>query len=179
MKRIFGFLLISVCITSCLFSDFTEDENSLPNNEGLHPIYETLSLEDIYNKEPQEYTQLGNIVLYNDLIFIVENNVGVHVIDNTSPTSPQDVTFINIKSVKQITIDDNVLFSNYGSDLVLIDIANVLNIQLIDVIEDFYSNEMGFDLPEQYVGPFTCVDPKNGYVIGWDTIVITDPKCWR
>src|SRR5207249_9750630 len=56
-------------------------------------------------------------------IFVSEVNQGIHVIDNTNPSSPQNVAFINVPGNLDIAIKDNVLYADSYIDFVAVEIG--------------------------------------------------------
>ena len=66
----------------------------------------------------------GKICLYGDYLFINELNEGIHVIDNTDPSSPQNVAFIEIMGNIDLAAKDGILYADNLVDLLLFDIAD-------------------------------------------------------
>jgi hypothetical protein len=68
----------------------------------------------------------GKIYFYNNYIFINELREGIHIIDNTEPSSPQNMGFIEIKGNVDIAVKDNILYADNFMDLLAIDITDPL-----------------------------------------------------
>ncbi len=51
----------------------------------------------------------GKIYFKDNYIFIVEEQKGIHVYDNSNPSSPVRKTFVRIPGVVDISISDNIL----------------------------------------------------------------------
>ena len=68
----------------------------------------------------------GKIYFYNNYIFINELREGIHIIDNTDPTSPQNLGFIEIKGNIDMAVKDNILYADNFMDLLAIDISDPL-----------------------------------------------------
>lgn len=68
----------------------------------------------------------GKIYFYNNYIFINELREGIHIIDNSEPTNPQNVGFIEIKGNVDIAVKDNILYADNFMDLLAIDITDPL-----------------------------------------------------
>ena len=172
-----SFLLLSLL----LFSGCFEVSNPGADREvvGLKPVYVIPSLDSIKNSPIRPFENLGNIISYNSYIYIVEDKAGVHVINNTNPSNPITITFISIPGVSQITIDDNILFVNFWTELLLIDISNPSDISIINAIEDFYPLTSQNASPPGYSGSFECPDLSMGIIVKWEEAELFDPQCWR
>lgn len=105
------------------------------------PVY--ISLEDIHagqiaNETPRELEKPGKIYFYNNYIFINENKEGVHVIDNSNPESPQNITFISIPGNEDIAIQNGILYANSYVDLLSIDISDIQNASIAGRTESVF-----------------------------------------
>lgn len=78
----------------------------------------------------------GKIYVYNDLLFYIAQNSGIHIFDNQNPASPQNLVFIQLEGVHDISVKDNILYADNFMDLVVFDISNISNIQLLNIEED-------------------------------------------
>jgi hypothetical protein len=99
------------------------------------PIYKTQAQMDavqIINEEARPLKKPGKIYFYNDFIFINEIREGVHIIDNTDPTSPQNIGFINIEGNVDIAIKDGRLYADSYTTLFTLDVSDVNNVSLIN-----------------------------------------------
>jgi hypothetical protein len=172
-------LLISCLSISCIetLDDFPEPQTS---QSGMKPIYfeGTMEYSVIETMPARDFEVLGNFVLYDHWMFIVEQYEGIHVLDNSDPSNPINTAFIRVPSVTQITADDNALFVNFAENLVILDIYDIENIAILDVIESFYDTSSFQHFPPNYSGFFECADESKGTVIGWKSDTLLDPKCW-
>lgn len=78
----------------------------------------------------------GKIYVYNDLLFYIAQNSGVHIFNNQNPESPQNLAFIQLEGVHDISVKNDILYADNFMDLVVFDISNVSSIQLLNVEED-------------------------------------------
>lgn len=89
--------------------------------------------------------QPGKIYIYGDYLFISEPGEGIHLLDNSDPSNPQNLNFINIPGTGDMAINENILYADNYIDLLAFDISNPENIQLVkrekDVFPNLYSNE--------------------------------------
>ncbi len=170
---LFTFLIF---IVSC-----TEIDTTYPDQiEGYKPIYISKeNLHKIYSDTPQPLINPGKIYVWNKYIFINEKSKGIHVIDNSNPTSPKKISFINIPGNIDIAVKSNVLYADNVSDLVALDISNINNIVLTKRIENLYSKRLQM-FPDNITNIyFECVDTNQGYVINWVKTTLHKPKCKR
>ena len=101
----------------------------------ITPIYKTQAEMDavqISNEATRALKNPGKIYFYNDFIFINEIREGVHIIDNTDPTSPQNIGFINIEGNADIAIKDGRLYADSYTTLFILDVSDVNNVSMIE-----------------------------------------------
>jgi len=99
------------------------------------PVYKTQAEIDavqVSNEEARPLKKPGKIYFYNDFIFINEIREGVHVIDNTDPTSPQNIGFINIEGNADIAIKDGRLYADSYTTLFILDVSDINNVGVIE-----------------------------------------------
>ncbi len=120
----------------------------------------------------------GKIYVYKDYLLVSELFRGVHIYDNSNPSEPVKIGFINIAGCVDIGIVENRLVANYQNDLITIDISDINNPTEIDRVADvFNSHEI---LPPQGGGYFECVDPSRKHlIIGWEFTQLNNPECFR
>lgn len=87
----------------------------------------------------QTIDEAGKIYVYQDYIFVNDEFKGVHIIDNSNPASPQQISSIKIPGNVDISIKDNYLFADSSIDLLVFDISNINNIQMVERLEDVFS----------------------------------------
>ena len=146
---------------------------------GYRPIYasqqqaSSISMEGV-----RPTTQAGKIYAYGNYLFQVEQNEGIHVIDNSVPQNAQKIAFIKVPTCSEIAIRSNFLYTNNVNDLVVIDISNIQSPQVVQrlagafpVINQSHPNQSGVY--------FECPDPSKGVVIGWKEEMITNAQCRR
>ena len=115
---------------------------------------------DIKSVAPRELVNPGKIYFYNNYIFINERNEGIHVIDNTNPENPQNISFINMPGNADISIKNNVLLGDSYFFLVSLDIADPTNIRLLGQTETWNN--------------YYSVDATGNYVVGYTEEEVTE-----
>lgn len=131
-------LVVIVCLqlTNCN----TDDDSSLL----IDPVAVTVPVikskseyrNSIEIKSAQPTNSDGKIYVYDDLLFYIAQNSGIHIFDNQNPENPQNIAFIQLEGVHDISIKNDILYADNFMDLVVFDISNVSSIQLVNVEED-------------------------------------------
>ncbi len=94
------------------------------------PVYKSLSAvrADMKSGAPRDIQYPGKIFTIGNYLFINEIERGIHVIDNSNPAAPKNISFINIPGNVDMTVQNNTLYADSYSDLVALDIADVKNV---------------------------------------------------
>lgn len=124
---------------------------------------------------PQESKFSGKIYVYNDYIFQIEENRGIHVY-LFEDILPEKIGFIKVIGAQEISIRAYVLYTNNMNDLVAIDISDIENIKEIERLPDMFHIATQ-DLPPVRAGYYECVDPSKGYIVSWDLVKDTLGNC--
>ena len=93
------------------------------------PVYKTAAevKNNIKSNVPKDIVNPGKIVLLGNYIFLNEIDRGIHIIDNSMPESPRNVAFIDIPGNLDLAVKGNILYADFYTDLVTIDIADPLH----------------------------------------------------
>ncbi|MCL1933813.1 MAG: hypothetical protein FWF53_08420, partial [Candidatus Azobacteroides sp.] len=121
-------------------------------------------------KEQHQISNYGKICFYNGFLYISESEVGIHIIDNTEPSRPRIVGFIELVGNADLAVRDNVLYADALIDLVWFDISDPENPKLKGRLENAFpdalpviDNPYGYD----YSMLYTEDGSKKGVVVGW------------
>jgi hypothetical protein len=144
--------------------------------DGFAPVYIDFDVTKIKNEKPKPLISGTNFILYKTLIFLIEKNEGIHIVDNSNPALPNFISFIALPSVQHLTAAEDVLYINYGKDLVLVDISNINNVKFLSSVKGFFSTDQE-EVPQDYAGYFECVDDKKGIIKSWEKKKLTNPRC--
>jgi hypothetical protein len=115
----------------------------------------------------------GKITVFGKYIFVTESGKGIHVIDNSIPSSPKNISFINIPGNEDFAIKGNALYADVYGDLVSFDISDPANA----VTKNFVTNAFPYN-SIYYTGSTINPDSIN-VVIGYnikDTTVDYNPS---
>ncbi len=104
------------------------------------PVYATLEeiRSPVQMDEAKELEDPGKIYFYNNYIFINEKRAGVHVFDNSTPSSPQNIGFLNIPGNVDIAIRNDIMLADNYIDLLSININDPRNPFLVKRTEDVF-----------------------------------------
>lgn len=104
------------------------------------PVYKTRAevKANVKSDAPQIIENPGKIVVLGNYIFLNEVDKGIHVIDNSNPASPQNISFISIPGNMDIAAKGNVLYADLYTDLVAIDISNPQQVVLKKYLEGVF-----------------------------------------
>lgn len=110
----------------------------------------------------------GKIYFKDDLIFINEALKGIHVINNSDPSAPFFVSFIEIPGNVDMAIKDSILYADSYIDLVALNIADIHNIHETGRVDSIFPYSLP-PLTEENGLPMGTVDANAGIVVGWET----------
>jgi len=128
-----GFLLF---LSSC--QDQIESTYTFKTQMPVYMQMSTVREGEIIIEPGKPLDNPGKIYLYGDYLLINEPQKGIHIIDNTNPSSPQPVHFINIPGNVDLAINTNILYADSYVDLLAFDIGNLANIQMVQRVEDVF-----------------------------------------
>jgi hypothetical protein len=180
--------LFSLSLLALLFCACTRRTSNTPETvQGMAPVYEQddailSSMRQISATGPRAIVNGGKMYTTGTLLFQVEQDSGIHVINYANPQQPQKVGFIRSFLCKEVTVKNGFIYTNNFSDLVVIDISNLSNVHEVSRTANVFP-----DLALQYPPKsnplatlyFECPDPSKGTVVRWETKTIHHPKCWR
>ena len=95
-----------------------------------NPVYETKAgvKANIKSNTAREIQNPGKIYIFGNYIFLNEIDKGIHIIDNSNPSSPKNAAFIDIPGNLDLAVKGNTLYADLYADLVTIDITDPLNV---------------------------------------------------
>jgi hypothetical protein len=120
----------------------------------------------------------GKIYAWGNYLFQVEQNRGIHVIDNSNPQQAHKISFLNVPAASELAVKDGYLYTNNLDDLVVFDISDINSPRLVNRVENAFP-QISQEYPPFNGVYFECVDPSKGVVVGWEEKQIENPKCRR
>ena len=169
MKKHLLLILVSVAIglTSCEKTDDSKYADYLV----ARPL--KMSKEEFKNSvdiiSPLPIDESGKIYAYQDYIFVNDKYKGVHVIDNTEPSSPKKVSFIKIAGNVDISVKDNYLYADSLTDLIVLDISDVNNIEIVNRLENVLYDNVVWPA-EADIFEYDGIDYQTEVLVGWELV---------
>jgi hypothetical protein len=106
----------------------------------FEPVYKTKAevLANIKSNPIRDVLQPGKIFIRGQYIFLNEIDRGIHIIDNSNPSSPKKIAFVDIPGNMDMAVKGNTLYADAYTDLVVLDISNPLQVAMKKVIENVF-----------------------------------------
>ena len=158
-----------------IFSACNEKHDDF-NVTGMKPSY--ISYDDLLQFEqqpPQPVLNAGQILLYQNYVFLGEINKGIHIIDMTDTLHPVNIYFLKIPGNKDEVAQNDRLYADNGPHLLTLDISDIHHVTLIERAMNIFSHSEMY--PLDYSGYFECVDLSKGWVTDWEEASLENPKC--
>lgn len=137
--------------------------------EYWEPVYRTKDevRANIKNNAAQEIERPGKIYIRGNYIFLNEIDRGIHIIDNSNRSAPKNIAFVDIPGNLDMAVKGNILYADFYTDLVTIDITNPQQV----VVKKFTENIF----PERAWGNGFSPEPSK-VIADWvkrDTVIET------
>ncbi|MFH1321196.1 MAG: hypothetical protein ABII90_11165 [Bacteroidota bacterium] len=167
-KRIALPFLILLTISGC--RDKMYEERTYTANVPIYMNYDELR-SSVSSKSSQNLENPGKIYFKDNYLFVNEINKGIHIFDNSNPSSPQNISFINIPGNVDIAVKGDILYADNYIDLVAIDLGNITSCNVTKRINSVFP----YTVPEyDYNYPLARIDESKGIVIGWKIEEVTE-----
>ena len=88
----------------------------------------------------QDLENPGKIYVKDNYLFINEVKKGIHIIDNSNPSFPKAISFIQILGNVDIAVKGNILYADSYTDFVAFDISNPKDVKEISRTKEVFSN---------------------------------------
>jgi hypothetical protein len=161
--------LVTVAATVFVVTGCTDYEE-VPVFSPIYLSYAELRTQ-VKAVDPVEIGTTGKIYVKDSYIYVNELYEGIHVIDNTDPSSPQMIAFIPIPGNVDMAIKGTTLYTDSYVDLLAIDIVDPVNAVEVARIEDAFP----YETPSPWLAPDFVADSRVdspdesiGVVVGWE-----------
>jgi hypothetical protein len=163
-----------IAVFSLLLFFFSSCEDTkVREYTGYAPVY--MSYKDLRSSvaEAQEASlkNPGKIYYKDNYIFIVEELKGIHVFDNSDPSSPVKKSFVKIPGVIDMSVSGYIMYADSYVDLVVLDVQDIDNIHEVGRIKDVIPYTVP---PAETDYPLGSIDKDKGVVIGWELRTIKE-----
>jgi len=160
-------ILILLVVAASSFSSCKKDCLQTVTYKTYEPVY--ISKEELRSAvktlPAQPLQAPGKIYLYGKYLFVNEVDKGIHVIDNSNPSSPQKVSFINIPGNIDMAVVGDMLYADSYVDLITLNISNPLAAVEVNRVENA--------IPDRSFAGY-YYDPAKGIVTDWKEVTKTD-----
>jgi len=164
MKKSILTLLLVLGLVSC----DKKEEGDYAEYLVATPI--TMSVTEFKNSvdivAPRPINESGKIYAYENYIFVNDKYKGVHVIDNSDPSSPQKISFIKIAGNVDISVKGNYLYADSLTDLIVLDISEINAVRIVNRMEDVLRNNVVWPVADIY--EYEGINYQNEILVGWD-----------
>ncbi|MBX2816809.1 MAG: hypothetical protein KTR24_12455 [Saprospiraceae bacterium] len=160
MKTIQSVLLLLVfsgTMTGCL-KDQCEERRTFVRSDPVY-IGEAELHGDISVGPSTQMENPGIIYIYKNYLLINELYRGIHILDNSDPTAPSPLAFINIPGNQHFAVIENQLQANRYNALVTIDISNPQQAEEKSRIENAFE-ELYFHEGRGYLAFYRMTDQQ-------------------
>lgn len=158
------FILISLILASIVLTGYE------PVYYEYTPVFMSRSdLEGAIKFDtPRALKKTGKIYILGQYVFINEKYKGFHVFDNSNPSAPQNIGFIQIDGCLDVAIRGSVMYADNAVDLVaiqlnLIDKTATVQGRVRNALPE-PSSPQGF----WQTRAFEKYRPKNGIIVRWE-----------
>ena len=134
-------------------------------NEPVYLSYTDLR-EAVNVKSAQDIIQPGKLYFKDHNIFVNEYMTGIHVVDNSDPSDPKILKFIEVPGNVDLAVKQNILYADSYVDLVALDISDLENIREVARVE----NAFPYMVPEIETGMIEQIDESRGVITGWTKV---------
>lgn len=84
----------------------------------------------------------GKIYVKGNYLFINEIKKGIHIIDNSDPANPKNLSFLSILGNADMAVKDNMLYADSYTDFLVFDLSNPTDPKLLKRIENAFPSGM-------------------------------------
>ena len=165
-KNLFLFSLTLLALTGC--ENKVTEMVTYKINEPIFMATSTFRNSVKVTAGPQKITSIGKMCFYNNYLYISEPEKGIHIINNTDPTNPQQTGFIELLGNADLAIRNGLLYADSYIDLVWFDVSNPALPELKGRLDSIFPN--AFPMTQnQYGIDYTVSYPttNKGIIIGW------------
>ena len=160
------YLLSMLTLASCT----DECETTVTYNVQDPILLKRSDLVQAIKSEPaHDLTTTGKIYAKGQYVFVNELYKGIHVIDNSNPAAPKNISFINIPGNVDMAIRNNTLFADAGPDLLAIDISNPTQVQVKNHTYNIFPNFV-------FTGNTNNPTVADVLTVGYNTRTVTETR---
>ncbi|MFL5743740.1 MAG: LVIVD repeat-containing protein [Niastella sp.] len=182
MKRhLMSVLQLGITVILTAFLSGCDKEKVTRSYTWYTPVYRTLPevRAEMKTSPARPVKTPGKIYIYHNYIFLNEFDEGIHIFDNTNPSSPKNIAFIPIPGNQELAVRDNVLFTDSYSDLVSFDISDPKAVTAIKFTDNAFPYRNAFYSYTALNGTRPSIPDSIKVTVSWirhDTTVSYNPS---
>ncbi|MDB5284213.1 MAG: hypothetical protein JWO06_3288, partial [Bacteroidota bacterium] len=165
LKTLSSLFILSILVLSSCKKDKCAQTVTYKKYVPVYMSYDEMR-NSVKSGPAQPLKSPGKIYLKGNYIFVNEPNRGIHVIDNSNPSSPQNVAFISIPGNIDMAATGNVLYADCYVDLLTLDISNPTSVRVLNTVQN------ALPYPTYTNGYYA--DPTQGVVKEWQQKMVTE-----
>jgi len=120
--NLFSSLFVLLILTQgCWHYDRLDDDEAKSTYKPIYMSREELE-SSIKLSEVKTMIAAGKIYVKDNFIFITDENRGFHIYDNSQPSTPKLIGFLEAPGVTDMAIKNNTIYINQATDLVALSV---------------------------------------------------------
>lgn len=163
------YLLMILLLNSCVWRNVDDDINTSLIEPPQYYEAQTMLRTEFENSTQllpaQPISKTGKIYIKDGFLFINQPNKGFHIFDNSNPSAPINMAFLEVLGSSDLSIKNDILYINNATDLIAI--KPNFNNNTIDITKRIINT-----FPE-LTSPNNCCHsntPDNEVIINWTLI---------
>ena len=144
MKKLLPTLLgLSVLFLAACTKDFGTVEVTYQKATAVYgDLEEQRDLPLLAEARPIE--NAGKVFVAPDMLLIGEEGTGIHIVDNSDPKNPVNLSFVQIPGNREFYVDGITLYAESLYDMLKLDISDMNNPKLISRVKDAFADSQNF-----------------------------------
>ena len=137
MKHLVPLLLFGLLLTGCI-EDRCTDTVTYTAYEPVVLVAGAWRNDDFPATEGRTVCDPSAFYVYGDLLFVLDRQAGLHIIDNRDNANPVPLKFIEIPGGEGMAVRNDVLYVNQYIDLLAFDLSDPANPELLSRTKDVF-----------------------------------------
>jgi len=138
MKKLPFAALLAVLAVSLLFLSGCLKDSCSKKYTIKTPVFRKLSevRSEMRSGPARPIKNSGKIYIYGKYLFINEPNEGLHVLDNSNPSNPVNMSFISIPGNVDLAVKGGFLFVDCYSDIIVMDLSDPRQVKPVKFLDN-------------------------------------------
>ena len=169
---------LSLLIAALCFLTYSCKDKYTANYMANVPVYmdfDTFRSQTFQMENAQSMKTPGKIWIKDQYLFVNELLKGIHVFDNSNPSDPINLGFIEIFANTDMAVKGNLLYADNYNDLLTFDISDIMNPSLVCRANNVFNFQAANNLPgydQEYSA--AGVDWSKGVITSWNQEEVTE-----